>query len=129
MGATATDRLRQLTPRDSTIQFREADTDRYGRTVAEVYVGGQNVNLQMVQEGYAVVYTQFLSSCPETGSALQAAAECVNKNETKNKKKLVWNRWAVRSRHRWIDPNGSGHNRWAWRVMDKALRMGEISGG
>jgi micrococcal nuclease len=72
-GPAATDRLRQLTPRDSTIQFREADTDRYGRTVAEVYANGQNVNLQMVQEGYAVVYTQFLSSCPETGSALQAA--------------------------------------------------------
>ena len=72
-GPAATERLRQLTPRDSTIQFREADTDRYGRTVAEVYANGQNVNLQLVQEGYAVVFTQFLSSCPETGSALQAA--------------------------------------------------------
>lgn len=41
--------------------------------MAEIYAGGQNVNLQMVQEGYAVVYTQFLRSCPETGSALQAA--------------------------------------------------------
>ncbi|MBE9160074.1 thermonuclease family protein [Nodosilinea sp. LEGE 06152] len=73
MGTNATDRLRQLTPQNSTIQFREADTDRYGRTVAEVYANGQNVNLQMVQEGHAVVYTQFLNSCPETGSALQAA--------------------------------------------------------
>ena len=72
-GPAATERLRQLTPRDSTIQFREADTDRYGRTVAEVYAGGQNVNLQMVQEGYAVVYTQFLRSCPETSSTLQVA--------------------------------------------------------
>jgi micrococcal nuclease len=35
-GPAATDRLRQLTPRDSTIQFREADTDRFGRTVAEI---------------------------------------------------------------------------------------------
>ena len=72
-GPAATDRLRQLTPRDSTIQFRQADIDRFGRTVAEIYAGGQNVNLQLVQEGYAVVYTQFLRSCPETGSALQAA--------------------------------------------------------
>ena len=72
-GPAATARLRQLTPQNSTVQFREADTDRYGRTVAEVYANGQNVNLQLVQEGYAVVYTQFLSSCPETGSALQAA--------------------------------------------------------
>ncbi|MGB6016204.1 MAG: thermonuclease family protein [Nodosilinea sp.] len=45
----------------------------YGRTVAEVYANGQNVDLQLVQEGYAVVYNQFLSSCAETGSALQAA--------------------------------------------------------
>ena len=72
-GPAATDRLRQLTPRDSTIQFRQADIDRFGRTVAEIYANGQNVNLQLVQEGYAVVYTQFLRSCPETGSALQAA--------------------------------------------------------
>jgi endonuclease YncB( thermonuclease family) len=41
--------------------------------VAEIYANGQNVNLQLVQEGYAVVYTQFLRSCPETSSALQAA--------------------------------------------------------
>jgi endonuclease YncB( thermonuclease family) len=41
--------------------------------VAEIYAGGQNVNLQMVSEGYAVVYTQFLRSCPEASSALQDA--------------------------------------------------------
>ncbi|WP_410510483.1 thermonuclease family protein [Nodosilinea sp. E11] len=51
-------------PRGSTIQFRQADTDRYGRMVAELYAGGQNMNLKMVREGYAVVYTQFLRSCP-----------------------------------------------------------------
>lgn len=75
-GPAATERLRQLTPRGSTIQFREADTDRYGRMVAEVYAGGQLVNLQMVREGHAVVYTQFLSSCPQTQDLLlQAEAE------------------------------------------------------
>ncbi|WP_199324760.1 thermonuclease family protein [Phormidium sp. FACHB-1136] len=74
-GPAATERLRQLTPRGSTIQFREADTDRYGRMVAEVYAGGQLVNLQMVQEGHAVVYTQFLSSCPDTRDALLAAEQ------------------------------------------------------
>ncbi|MBD1914713.1 MULTISPECIES: thermonuclease family protein [Cyanophyceae] len=72
-GPAATERLRQLTPRGSTIQFREADTDRYGRMVAEVYAGGQNVNLQMINEGHATVYTQFLSSCPDTDDALLAA--------------------------------------------------------
>lgn len=72
-GPAATDRLRQLTPRGSTIQFREADTDRYGRMVAEVYAGGQNINLQMVREGHAVVYTQFLRSCPDTQDQLLQA--------------------------------------------------------
>lgn len=72
-GPAATERLRQLTPSGSTIQFREADTVRYGRMVAEVYAGGQNVNLQMVDEGPAAVYTQFLSSCPDTDDALLAA--------------------------------------------------------
>ena len=72
-GRAATARLRQLAPQNSTVQFREADIDRYGRTVAEVYANGQNVNLQLVQEGHAVVYNQFLRSCPQTGSTLQAA--------------------------------------------------------
>lgn len=44
-GPAATDRLRQLTPQNSTIQFREADIDLFGRIVAEVYANGQNVNL------------------------------------------------------------------------------------
>jgi micrococcal nuclease len=75
-GPAATERLRQLTPRGSTIQFREADTDRYGRLVAEIYANGQNINLQMVAEGYAPVYTQFLSSCPDTqDQLLQAEAQ------------------------------------------------------
>jgi endonuclease YncB( thermonuclease family) len=65
--------LRQLIPSGSTIQFKEADTDCYGRMVAKVYAGGQNVNLQMVNEGHAAVYTQFLSSCPNTDDALLCA--------------------------------------------------------
>ncbi len=72
-GPASTERLRQLTPRGSTIQFREADTDQFGRMVAEIYAGGQNVNLQMVSEGHAVVYTRFLSRCPDTEDALLAA--------------------------------------------------------
>lgn len=72
-GPAATERLRQLAPRGSAIQFRAADTDRYGRMVAEIYVGGQSISLQMVREGHAVVYTQYLNSCPDTGATLLAA--------------------------------------------------------
>jgi endonuclease YncB( thermonuclease family) len=35
------------------------DTDRYGRTVGRVYVGGVDVNAEMVKQGAAWVYRQF----------------------------------------------------------------------
>ena len=37
--------------------------DRYGRTVAEIYVGKRNINLQMVQVGAAYAYRQYLKKC------------------------------------------------------------------
>ena len=37
--------------------------DRYGRTVAEIYVGNRNINLQMVQVGAAYAYRQYLKQC------------------------------------------------------------------
>ena len=36
------------------------DTDRYGRTVGRVYVGGVDVNAEMVKQGAAWVYRQYL---------------------------------------------------------------------
>ena len=38
----------------------EEDTDRYGRLVGDVYVGGIHVNRQMVKDGMAWVYRQYL---------------------------------------------------------------------
>ncbi|WP_054287308.1 thermonuclease family protein [Gulbenkiania mobilis] len=35
------------------------DTDRYGRTVGRVLLGGQDINLQQVKQGMAWVYTQY----------------------------------------------------------------------
>jgi micrococcal nuclease len=72
-GPVARDRLRELLPRGTTISFREGDRDRYGRIVAEVFVAGTSVNLKLVQEGQAVVYRQYLSSCPDSRQALLAA--------------------------------------------------------
>ncbi|TVP68131.1 MAG: thermonuclease family protein [Leptolyngbya sp. LCM1.Bin17] len=100
-GPVATDRLRQLIPRNSTIQFREAGTDRYGRMVAEIYAGGQNMNLKLVREGHAVVYTQFLHRCPETQDALLAAEE-----QARQQRLNFWNQpnpvmpWDYRRRNR-----------------------------
>jgi endonuclease YncB( thermonuclease family) len=37
-------------------------TDRYGRTVAEV-ISGVNINLEMVEDGQALAYRQYLGGC------------------------------------------------------------------
>ena len=45
------------------ISLKPQVRDRYGRTVAEIYVGNRNINLQMVQVGAAYVYRQYLKQC------------------------------------------------------------------
>jgi micrococcal nuclease len=74
-GQASADRLRQLLPRNQAVQLVKIDTDRYGRTVAVVFAGGRSVNLQMVQEGQAVVYRQYLSGCPGSRNQLLAAED------------------------------------------------------
>lgn len=41
------------------ITVEQKDTDRYGRTVAMVYVDGINLNEQIVKQGYGWVYRQY----------------------------------------------------------------------
>ncbi len=60
------------------------EQDRYGRTVAEVYVPDKktsaiNLNLEMVRAGYAWHYAQYSDSC--TMRDLLIAAEGMAKNE------------------------------------------------
>jgi micrococcal nuclease len=63
-GKAATERLRQLLPPGRSVQIRQIERDRYGRTVAEVFIGNSDsVNLQMVAEGSAVVYRKYLNGC------------------------------------------------------------------
>lgn len=75
-GKEAATRLSQLLPKNQSVQLRVVEIDRYRRTVAEVFKGGQSVDLQMVQEGRAVVYRQYLSACAATKDRyLQAEAK------------------------------------------------------
>ncbi len=48
-----------------TVNVRPTGQDRYGRTLARVYVGDEDVNLQMVREGGAWAYRQYATD-PET---------------------------------------------------------------
>ncbi len=65
-GQQSTSRLKQLLPPGTPVQVRTITRDRYGRTVAELYVGKQSINLQMVKDGQAVVYHQYLQGCAAT---------------------------------------------------------------
>lgn len=62
-GPAARQRLQQLAPIGSTVTLREQTTDRYGRTVAEVFRDGGSLNLAMVRDGQAFAYRQYLSGC------------------------------------------------------------------
>ncbi len=72
-GQQSANRLKQLLPVGQAVQVRSIERDRYGRTVAELYLANQSVNLRMVEEGQAVVYTQYLSGCSETKDQYEAA--------------------------------------------------------
>lgn len=61
-GAYATSTLRRLLQRGP-LEIRPQTIDRYGRTVAEVFAGGESVNKMMVRMGAAYVYPQYLRGC------------------------------------------------------------------
>ena len=58
--------LASLAPVGSDVTLKVVDTDRYGRTVAEISRGEQNLNLRMLRRGQAFAYRQYLSNCDPT---------------------------------------------------------------
>ena len=83
-GASAAARLRQLLPAGKSVSLRIIGKDKYGRTIAEVFTQKRSINLQMVQEGQAAIYRQYLSGC--SGDELLAAEAAAKK-----KKLGFWN--------------------------------------
>lgn len=84
-GPEAGQRLKALLPSGTTIELREITTDQYGRTVAEIYSEGKSIGLQMVSEGYAVVYHRYLDGCSDTADQYIAAEE-----EARSQKLNFW---------------------------------------
>ena len=72
-GEQSRSRLQVIIPVGTAIAIKPKTTDRYGRTVAEVFKGTLNVNLVLVQEGRAVAYRQYLGQC-DRDKYLQAEA-------------------------------------------------------
>ena len=60
------------------LKCHSRETDRYGRDLAECYVGGKNLNLEMIKAGWAVTY--------RTENPLYLSAE----EQAKKGKKGVW---------------------------------------
>ncbi len=48
-GEKSTFRLKQLLPLGTAVKVREIDRDRYGRTVAELFIANKSINLQMLK--------------------------------------------------------------------------------
>ena len=61
----ARDYLRELVVGRS-VGFRRITTDRYGRTVGELFVNGMNVQQAMVASRHAEIYWKYASQCPWT---------------------------------------------------------------
>ncbi|WP_254991988.1 thermonuclease family protein [Cyanobium sp. N5-Cardenillas] len=65
-GQQARQALQALLPVGSTVTLKTQTTDRYGRTVAEVFTqNGANAGLTLVQQGNAYAYRQYLKQCDE----------------------------------------------------------------
>ena len=59
----ARDRLRGMVV-GRKVNLRRITTDRYGRTVGELYVGGMNVQQAMVASRHAEIYWKYAHQCP-----------------------------------------------------------------
>jgi endonuclease YncB( thermonuclease family) len=57
-----------------TVEVKEQSRDRYGRTVADLYLGPRWINLEMVAEGWAWHYKEY-SKDPQLAGAEQAARQ------------------------------------------------------
>ena len=64
-GRQSTEYLKSLVSRGR-LSIKPQVKDRYGRTVAEVFVGLENLNLRMVEDGNAWAYRRYLKSCDST---------------------------------------------------------------
>ncbi len=75
-GAASRQRLQALAPAGSVATLRAQTIDKYGRTVAQMFRNGQNVNLAMVSSGQAFAYRKYLGACDGSANlGAEAAAQ------------------------------------------------------
>ena len=108
-GAEARQTLQALLPIGTTVELRTQTIDRYRRTVAEVYRGGQSINLAMVSRGQAYAYRKYLGGCDQS-AYLGAEANAEQ------------NRLGV-----WAVPGGS-ERPWDWRQQRRRTSASDTGG-
>ena len=59
----ARDHLREMVV-GKAVGLRRITTDRYGRTVGELFLDGTNVQQAMVASGHAEIYWKYAGQCP-----------------------------------------------------------------
>lgn len=62
-GSRAREALQRLAPVGSEVALQIQTKDRYGRSVAEVFRGGENLNMAMVSQGAAFAFRRYLGQC------------------------------------------------------------------
>lgn len=71
-GYQSRDELKQLLGRSGQVKIQVVDTDRYGRSVARLFVGNQDLGLAMVRAGRAIVYAHYNDSASYRQAQAQA---------------------------------------------------------
>jgi endonuclease YncB( thermonuclease family) len=67
-------------------QVQPLGIDFFGRRIAMLTLNNQNINVQMVRQGYAFAYPQYLSNCEQ-----RVKIEIINaEQEAKRAKRGVW---------------------------------------
>lgn len=68
-GKASRDALKNMLPTGTKVGLKDVETDRYGRTVAEVLKGKYNINQEQVSSGNAFVYWRYIKGCDRNAYA------------------------------------------------------------
>jgi micrococcal nuclease len=68
-GKESAQRLSTILPKGTAVRVIPVDKDQYGRTVGVIFTN-KNINLQLLQEGQAWVYEEYINNCRTSASQL-----------------------------------------------------------
>ncbi len=79
-GKESAQRLSTILPRGTAVRVIPVDKDQYGRTVGVIFTN-KNINLQLLQEGQAWVYEEYINNCRANASQLRQAQSAAKANK------------------------------------------------